>query len=99
MPKKQTELAGMEGPSIPEIEQAAEAYVKARDSRMRLTEKEITAKTKLIQVVLEHEKELSSNPDGEKIYRYDDEMVILKPGKRNVKVKAVHEDEEQEDED
>lgn len=99
MPKKQIEMPGMEAPSIPEIEQAAEAYVKARDSRMRLTEKEITAKTNLIQVVLEHESELSSGPDGEKVYRYDEEIVILKPGKRNVKVKAVHEDEEQEDED
>lgn len=90
---KQKELPGVEAPSIPEIEEAADAYVKARDKRMRLTEQEITAKTNLIQVVLAHEKELSVNAEGEAVYRFEDEVVILQPGKRNVKVKKAHSDE------
>ncbi len=96
---KQKELEGMEAPSIPEIEEAADTYVKARDKRMRLTEQEVAAKVNLLQVLLSHEKELSPGEDGTKVYRFDDEMVILKPGKVGVKVKALHEDEDEEDED
>lgn len=90
---KQTELPGTERPSIAPIEDAAEFYRKTRDSRMKLTEREIVAKTNLIQVMQEHQKQLSKNEDGDFVYRYDDEIVILKNGKVNVKVKAVHDDE------
>ena len=48
MAKKQGELAGMESPSYPEIDAAAEHYVEQRDKRMKLTEKEKVAKDVLI---------------------------------------------------
>lgn len=95
---KQTELPGTERPTIKEIDKAADHYVSIRDKRMKLTEQEVTAKTNLLQVVLEHEGQLSKNDQGELVYRYDDEIVIVKPGKANVKVKGAH-DEDAEDED
>lgn len=99
MAKKQLEIPGTEAPSIPEVEDAAEAYVKARDSRMRLTEKEVAAKINLTQVLLAHEAELAPGENGTKTYRYDDEIVILSSGKRNVKVKTAHDDDAEEDEE
>lgn len=96
MPKSQMEIPGTEAPKIKEIELAAESYVEARDKRMRLTEKEVTAKTNLIQTVLEHQKELPTNEKGERLYRYGDDMlVVLKPGKPGVKVKHWTEDEDE----
>lgn len=95
---KQTELPGTERPTIKEIDKAADHYVNVRDKRMKLTEQEVIAKANLLQVVLENEKDLSKNDQGEIVYRYDDEIVIVKPGKANVKVKGAH-DEESEDDD
>lgn len=94
---KQKELDGMERPAIKEIEEAADAYVAVRDKRMALTTKEVAAKTNLMQVMLAHEKDLSKNGDGDLVYRFDDEIVILKPGKSTVKVKTAHDDEEDEE--
>lgn len=96
---KQKELTGMEAPSIPEIETAADAYAKIRDKRMKLTEQEITSKAALIEVVKAHKDELSLDAEGNRCYRFDDVMVILKPGKENVKVKHVHDDPTDDDED
>lgn len=47
---------------------------------------------------MEHEKELSKDSEGNKVYRYDDLVVILKPGKPNVKVKHETGDDEDDDE-
>lgn len=91
MPKKQLEIPGTEVASIPEIEEAAELYVKARDRRMRLTEQEIAAKVNLLQVCVANEDKLTVNQDGDRCYTYEDEMVILKRGKANVKVKLIRE--------
>lgn len=100
MAPKQAEMEGMERVSIPEIDEAATAYVSVRDKRMALTEREIAAKLNLMQVVLAHEKELSKDMDGNRTYRFEDEIVILKPGKANVKVKhAADDDEDEEGED
>jgi hypothetical protein len=96
---KQQEIPGTESPKIKEIEVAAEAYVDVRDKRMRLTEKEVTAKTNLIQVVQDHAKELSADKDGRPCYRFDDLIVILKPGKTNVKVRHFDADPEEGDDD
>lgn len=87
MATKQTELPGTERPAIPEIDEAADAYRSVRDKRMKLTEQEITAKTNLIEVMRANAKKLAVNAAGERIYRYDDEVVVLEPGKENVKVK------------
>jgi hypothetical protein len=96
---KQLEISGTERKSIPQIDEAAQAYVAARDKRMALTDKEVAAKTNLIQVVLAFEKELEKGPDGVKTYRFDDELVLLIPGKAKVKVKAAHDDDDDSDED
>lgn len=89
----------MERPAIPEIERAADDYVKVRDKRMKLTEQEITAKASLIASMQKHQDKLSVNGDGQRIYRFDDEIVILDPGKVNVKVKTAHADDADEGED
>lgn len=96
---KQTELPGTERPSIKEIDKAADYYVNVRDRRMKLTEQEVAAKAQLLQTVLQHEAKLSKNGDGEIVYRYDEEIVIVKPGKANVKVKGARDGDDDEDED
>lgn len=74
---------------IPAIDKAARAYISVRDDRMALTEKECAAKTKLVEVVHEHEQAIGRNPKGELLYRFDDLQVTLKGGKENVKVRSV----------
>ena len=95
MPKNE-ELPGMERPKIKEIESAADAYVSARDRRMKLTESEIAAKAKLIETVQKFADKLNVDGDGNRIYRYDDLVVILSD-KVNVKVKSASEPEADED--
>lgn len=97
MAAKQDQMTGdgFDRPTIKEIETAAEEYVKVRDRRMKLTELEVTAKTNLLNAVKKHVDKLAVNADGDRLYRYDDEVVILKPGKENVKVRHAAEPEEQ----
>jgi len=85
MGKKQEELPAMEGPGvsrpkIKEIEVAADKYVEVRDKRMALTEKEITARTGLIQAMADHKVTE---------YVYDDQKVVLVHGVDKVKVRHV----------
>lgn len=96
---KQTEMPGMERPKILEIEEAAEKYVKVRDRRMKLTEEEIVAKANLLTTVQAHAKELPYDGENNRLYRFDDLLVILKPGTPNVKVKHADADEGSEDDD
>jgi hypothetical protein len=81
---RQKELAGVEKESVKEIEAAAEAYVDARDKRMRLTEKEVEAKTTLIEVMRKHKRT---------VYRDDNAapplLITLKEGAVSVKVTTV----------
>lgn len=89
----------MEAPSIPEIDEAAEKYVRVRDRRMKLTTEEVTLRETLIETVKQHIKDLTANGDGELHYRYGDDMeVILKPGKEKVKVRHASADSEEEEE-
>jgi hypothetical protein len=81
---RQSDLPAIEGegvslPQITEIEIAAEAYVRIRDKRMRLTEQEISARTDLTQRMVDHH--LTR-------YVYDDQIVLLKNGDPKVKVKT-----------
>jgi hypothetical protein len=94
---KQTQLPGTEEPSFPDIEEAADQYVSIRDKRMVLTTKEVEAKTKLMDVMRAHQKDLSVTADGDACYRFDNEIVILTE-KANVKVKNANDDAD-EDED
>lgn len=100
MPKNQMEIPGTERPKIKEIEVAAEDYVAIRDKRMALTEKECAAKLTLIETVKAHASELTKDLKGNRVYRYDDQLVMLIPGSDNVKVKVDHgEDGDDEGED
>lgn len=81
MARKQKALPGMEAPTIVELDDAAEAYVEARDKRMKLTEKEKVAKDALIMVMKKHNKEVYK--DG----TVSPPLVVhLLPGKDGVKV-------------
>lgn len=77
---KQQFIEGTEPESIPEIEQAAEAYREARDSRMNKLEVEIELKKDLTELMKKHK--LSE-------YKYDDQVVVLEGGEPKVKVQKV----------
>ena len=66
MPKKQQELAGVGAPSIKELDDAAEEYVKVRDQRMAFTKKEVEARTKVADLMKEH-KLSEYHYDGERL--------------------------------
>jgi hypothetical protein len=94
------ELPGVEGPgvavkSIPELEKLADAYVDARDARMRRTEVEVAAKEKLADALHKHAEEIGKNPDnGELKYVYrggdkDRRVITLKPSDEKLNVKDV----------
>lgn len=86
MPKaKQDDLPEMEGegvsqPRIKELDIAADKYVDVRDKRMAWTEKEVAARTDLVQKMLAH---------NQTVYRYGDHEVVVKPGSPGVKVRNV----------
>jgi hypothetical protein len=95
---KQIEIPGTETPRIAEIDEAAEAFVAIRDKWQAHGKKLIEAKEALIQVCVAHTKEMAPDGEGNRLYKYDDDMmVILKPSKNNVKVKHVHEDEDEDE--
>lgn len=98
MAPRQMEIEGTGRVAIPEIDDAATAYVAVRDKRMAMTEKECAAKLNLVEVCLAHEKELSKDGDGNRVYRFDDLIVLVTPGKTKVKVKTAIDDPDEEDE-
>lgn len=77
--------------NIPTINKLAEDYVKERDKRMKLTPREVAAKTKLIDAIHKHKEKIGAQPDGTVTYRYDDTVIVLKPGKEQLKVKSANE--------
>ncbi len=94
--QKQKDLPGVEGPGvapvrITEIDDLAEAYVKERDKRCAMTPREITAKEKLIEAIHKHADKIGRDSNGEIVYRFDDTVVTLKPGKEQLKVKELKE--------
>ena len=95
MPKDQQSLPGegFEPPTIKAIETAAVAYLDRRAKFQKASEAVQESKTKLIEVMQAHAEKLEANENGDKVYRYDDEIVILSD-KVNVKVKAAEEEEE-----
>jgi hypothetical protein len=88
---------GVEIIRIPEIDKLAEAYVIQRDKRCAETPREIAAKDKLIDAIHKNKDKIGVDSNGEVVYRYDDMIVTLKPGKEVLKVKAVREAGEDED--
>lgn len=99
MAPKQTEIPGMERPKIAEIEDAAEAYLKTREKWQQLGEQLIEHRTALLNVMHTHVKKLSVNGDGERVYSFDEHIVVLKERGDTVKVKKSKEPEEDEDDE
>lgn len=57
-----------------------------RDKRMSLTEQEVATKATLIDVMQRHADKLGEDGDGNRVYRFRDELVILSD-KINVKLR------------
>lgn len=96
----QHDLNGMTGPGvakpfIPEIINAAEAYVVARNRRMGLTQLEMEAKQRVMNLLHIHEELLGRTPEGTIRYEYDDKLIELTPTKEKLRVKSLREDEDE----
>jgi hypothetical protein len=92
--QQQEDLGGMEGPGIApvkikEIDKHVALYTAARDEHGQVTEKLTNAKKLLIEVMHKHEAEITKDANGELIYRCGDEVVTVKPGKEDLKVKTA----------
>ena len=87
------EIPGTERPKIKAIEDAADGYTAIRDKRMKLTKQEVAAKEKLVEVMLKNADKLCVDKDGNKIYRFDTELVILSDV-ANVKVRRAKDEAE-----
>lgn len=99
MPKtkaKQPDLPGVTGEgvsplSIPEIDKAAEKYIRERDKRKEISPKEKEAKDNLIDTIEKNLDKLVPDSEGTIIYTYEGEVVIYKPKKADVRVKTIQE--------
>jgi hypothetical protein len=78
--------------NIPAIDNLAESYVKERDKRLRQTPKEVAAKLKLIDAMHAHANDIRQ-PDGQLVYRYDEVVITLTPGKEKLKVQDIDDEE------
>jgi hypothetical protein len=89
----QTELEikgpGVERVVIKEVESAALEYMGLRDERMETLEEEVEAKKRLLEVMHANAERIGKDRDGSMTYRFGDQMIILKPGKEEIKVKSV----------
>jgi hypothetical protein len=99
MAKKQAELK-IEGPgispvSLPEVDRLADTYIKERDKRLKQTPREVAAKGKLIDALHANAAKLR-NADGDIVYRMDDLLITLTPGKEKLQVRDISEQEEAE---
>jgi len=84
---------GFERPVIKAIESAATKYVNLREEFQKASARVQEAKTKLIAVMQANSDKLSKDAEGNSIYRYNEELVILSESV-GVKVKALSEPEE-----
>ncbi len=86
--KKQQELPGVEAPSFPEVEAAAETFRVARDSRMAAMKPEKEAKTKLLEAMKKNNLTVhryeGENGEGETV-----EFEIERESNENVKVRSA----------
>jgi hypothetical protein len=97
MAKQQSDLPKMTGKGvaplrIPEVDKLAEAYVRERDKRLKLTPREVSAKQSLIAALHAHEDKIKQ-PDGTFVYRYDEMVITLVPGKEKLKVEGIEAEE------
>lgn len=89
MVARQAKIPGTERAKLKEVDAAAEAYVAARDARMKKTEKEVEAKEALIGVMKKHELSVYKDEDASPPL-----IVTLTPGKDKVKVTQADDDAE-----
>jgi hypothetical protein len=101
MAKKKTEELGLTGKGVEplrivELDKLAEEYCRQRDKRLTMTPKEVSAKQNLIAALHENADKIGVQPDGRLVYRYDEMMITLSPGKEKLKVEDVSEKDEAE---
>jgi hypothetical protein len=94
---KVIDLPGIEGKGvaplrIADVDKLAEAYVRERDKRLKMTPREVAAKQNLIAALHAHDKEIRQS-DGKLVYRYDEMVITLTPGKEKLKVEPYEEEE------
>lgn len=80
---------GVEPLRIPELDQLAQKYVVERDKRLRMTPKEVAAKSELIEALHDYADKIGRQKDGSLIYRYGDMVISLIPGKEKLKVEDL----------
>jgi hypothetical protein len=88
MARRQLTIQGTEKPTIVEIDSAAEAYVEARDERMKLTDAESEAHDALLEVMKKHNIEVYRDMNA-----IPPLTVTRTPGKEKVKVTRAQEEE------
>ena len=79
---------GVEKPSIAEIDEAAEEYMKWRDKRMAITPEEVQSKKTLLELMLKHKLDT---------YEFDDKVVTVERKPETVRVKSAEKDEPYDD--
>lgn len=95
--KEQTEdLPGVGGPGVSQkqikpLNKALDQYIVDRDAHRAATAAITESKKKVVEIMHAHESEIGKDSNGEMIYRYEDEVVTLKPGKEELKVKTIEE--------
>lgn len=98
MPKptkpKQEELPGVTGPGvgntrIPSIDKVASRWISHKDDRCAALVKEKAAKAELIEKIKESKEEIGVDSNGEIIYRYNDQAIILTPGPDKLRIEAL----------
>jgi hypothetical protein len=83
---------GVEPVRIAELDRLAEDYVKQRDRRLTMTPKEVAAKHNLIEAMHQHTDQIGKQPDGSLVYRFDETLIRLSPGKEKLKVEDISEE-------
>lgn len=81
---------GVEILVIPEIEVAANKFVKAHNETVACADIEEELKNKLIEVVRKNKDKLVADDNGGVSYRYGEKLVVLAPTKETIKVKSIH---------
>lgn len=86
----------MEGPGVAayqndELDDAVEKFTKARDVAQTAKDRHQAAEDSLKMLLHDHADKIGIDKNGEIVYRCDDEVVILKPGKEKLTVKAAPE--------
>lgn len=87
---KQQQFEEMKDPTIPEIEKAAENYVRDRDARMEMTKDEAKSHDVLMAAMKKHD--LLS-------YRFGNKLINVVQGATKVKVKRSGDEEDGDDDD